>query len=199
MRQNLSNGVNLQTYTTVRQVDSSPDHTWLVHSDRGTVGVRGVHDLAAFYGSAVEPSLRGVIRPTPHMCNKVVPPACFSGSKALQNSYGVLLPNGALFSINPRCTSDGNVLFGGSNPGQQQLDQMIEAEPQKCIDDSLTNVPAVTGAVKAFAESDLEGWIDAVPGPGQLYDYSWSGIIGRVSLLSLDEPGMCVANAFAEC
>lgn len=181
MRKNLSQGVNLQTYTTVRKVDTGPDGTWIVRSDRGDIKCKNVVHATNAYSAAIEPSLRGVIRPTPHMCNKVVPPACFSGSKALRNSYGVLLPNGALFSINPRHTSDGIVLFGGSNPGQQQLDELIENEPQRCIDDSLTNVPFVTKAVKDFAESDFEGWIDAVPGPGQLYDYGWSGIIGRVS------------------
>jgi glycine/D-amino acid oxidase-like deaminating enzyme len=199
MRQNISGGVNLQTYTTVRKVDSGPSNTWLVRTDRGTIACAQVVHATNAYSAAVEPALRGVIRPTPHMCNKVVPPACFSGSKALRNSYGVLLPDGALFSINPRCTSDGNVLFGGSNPGQHQLDQLVEDEPQRCVDDSLTNLPAVTRAVKEFAESDFAGWIDAVPGPGQLYDYSWSGIIGRVSFVSSPEIVLSSANVFAEC
>lgn len=187
MRKNLAGGVNLQTYTTVRKVDSGTNpNTWLVHTDRGTIACSSVVHATNAYSAAIEPALRGVIRPTPHMCNKVIPPACFSGSKALQNSYGVLLPDGALFSINPRCTADGNVLFGGSNPGQMQLDQMIEKEPGRCVDDSLTmeSAPKVTEAVKSFAEGEFEGWVDAVPGPGQLYDYAWSGIIGRVSLLS---------------
>lgn len=185
MRQNIAQGINLQTYTTVRRVDSGPDGTWIVRSDRGDIKCRNVVHATNAYSAAIEPGLRGVIRPTPHMCNKVVPPACFSGSKALRNSYGVLLPNGALFSINPRCTADGIVLFGGSNPGQVQLDQLIDDEPERCIDDGLTNVQSVTKAVKDFAESDFEGWSDAVPGPGQLYDYSWSGIIGRVSISPL--------------
>jgi len=95
------------------------------------------------------------------------------------------MPDGALFSINPRCTADGNVLFGGSNPGQHQLDALVEREPQRCVDDSLTDMRSVTKAVKDFAEKDFEGWSDAVMGPGQGYDYSWSGIIGRVSMPAL--------------
>jgi len=182
MRQNLEAGVNLQTYTTVRKVEKGPGSTWIVKSDRGDIKCSQVVHATNGYSAAIEPSLRGVIRPTPHMCNKVVPPACFSGSKALRNSYGVLMPDGALFSINPRCTADGNVLFGGSNPGQHQLDALVEREPQRCVDDSLTDMRSVTKAVKDFAESDFEGWSDAVMGPGQGYDYSWSGIIGRVCI-----------------
>jgi len=185
MRQNLKAGVNLQTYTTVRKVERGPGSSWIVKSDRGDIKCSQVVHATNGYSAAVEPSLRGVIRPTPHMCNKVVPPACFSGSKALRNSYGVLMPDGALFSINPRCTADGNVLFGGSNPGQHQLDALVEREPQRCVDDSLTDMRSVTKAVKDFAEKDFEGWSDAVMGPGQGYDYSWSGIIGRVSMPAL--------------
>jgi glycine/D-amino acid oxidase-like deaminating enzyme len=184
MRKNLANGVNLQTYTTVHGVDPDPHGAWIVRSNRGDIKCSQVVHATNAYSAALEPSLRGVIRPTPHMCNKVVPPACFSGSKALQNSYGVLMPDGALFSINPRSTSDGNVLFGGSNPGQHQLDAMIEQRPERCVDDSLTDLPAVTGAVKEFAEGELRGWSGAVMGPGQGYDHSWSGIIGRVSRLT---------------
>ena len=182
MRQNLESGVNLQTYTTVRKVEQGPNGSWIVKSDRGDIKCTQVVHATNGYSAAVEPSLRGVIRPTPHMCNKVVPPACFSGSKALRNSYGVLMPDGALFSINPRCTADGNVLFGGSNPGQHQLDALVEKEPERCVDDSLTDMRSITKAVKDFAESDFEGWGDAVMGPGQGYDYSWSGIIGRVCI-----------------
>jgi glycine/D-amino acid oxidase-like deaminating enzyme len=180
MRENLAKGVNLQTYTTVRAVTAgATEGTWTVATDRGDITTERVVHATNGYSAAVEPSLRGVIRPTPHMCNKVVPPPCFSGSKALQNSYAIMASGGALFSINPRCTADGIVLFGGSNPGQPELEDILEAHPKKCVDDGLSNLAMITDAVKDFTTANFEGWSEAVAAPGQMFDYQWSGIIGR--------------------
>lgn len=171
---------NLQTYTTVRKVTKgSEGGKWVVHSDRGAIECSRVVHATNAYGAAIEPSLRGLVVPTPHMCNKVVPPASFAGSKALRNSYGVLLPDGALFSVNPRPTSDGVIMFGGSNPGQLKFREWLKKHPERWTDDGLSEFPEITAAVKALAEEQLEGWAAAVPGPGTLYDYSWSGIIGN--------------------
>ncbi|KAI1078920.1 DAO-domain-containing protein [Whalleya microplaca] len=182
MRKNLKKGLkfSLQTYTVVRKVvKSEGSRNWVVKSDRGDIECSRVVHATNAYSAAVEPSLRGLIYPTPHMCNKVVPPAIFAGSKALKNSYGVLLPDGALFSINPRCTTDGIVMFGGSNPGQLKFNEWLAEHPERCTDDGMSEIKVVTDAVKEFADKEFEGWVDAVPGAGQLYDYSWSGIIGR--------------------
>lgn len=173
---------NLQTYTTVRRVtESGKPGRWLVHSDRGSIECSQVVHATNAYSAAVEPSLLGLVTPTPHMCNKVVPPASFSGYKALRNSYGVLLPDGALFSVNPRPTSDGVIMFGGSNPGQKKFKEWLEKHPKHWTDDGLSEFPEITAAVKALAEEQLEGWAAAVPAPGTLYDYSWSGIIGNTT------------------
>lgn len=174
---------NLQTYTTVRKVtgSSSSPGKWTVHSDRGAIECSRVVHATNAYGAAIEPSLRGLVVPTPHMCNKVVPPASFAGSRALRNSYGVLLPDGALFSVNPRPTSDGVIMFGGSNPGQRKFREWLKEHPERWTDDGLSEFPEITAAVKALAEEQLEGWAGAVPGPGTLYDYSWSGIIGNTT------------------
>lgn len=120
-----------------------------------------------------------------------------SGSKALQNSYGVLLPNNAIFSINPRSTSDGVILFGGQNPGYKDLYKYIAEDPVRRTDDSLSNFEPVTAEVRSFAENNFEGWCvepkdvegdwlmlgDRRRGtfaPGEGYDYAWSGILGNV-------------------
>lgn len=182
MRDNLKNGVNLQTYTKVTRVRqaSQESRKWFVETERGGIECERVVHASNAYSSALEPSLRGLISPTPHMCNKVVPPITFAGSKALQNSYGVLLPDGALFSINPRCTVDGIIMFGGSNPGQRKFKEWLDMHPERCVDDSLTDFESVTRAVRDFAVSQFPGWTDPVTGPGELYDYSWSGIIALV-------------------
>ena len=184
MRDNLNKGVNLQTYTKVTCIRQASQQStnWVVESERGSIECGQVVHASNAYSSALEPSLRGLIWPTPHMCNKVVPPITFAGSKALQNSYGVLLQDGALFSINPRCTADGIVLFGGSNPGQRKFKEWLDKHPDRCVDDGLTDFKSVTEAVREFAESQFPDWTDPVSGPGELYDYSWSGIIALVSL-----------------
>ncbi|KAF2441765.1 DAO-domain-containing protein [Karstenula rhodostoma CBS 690.94] len=180
MRENLKNGVNLQTYTLAKSIaaDSSGSRKWLVNTDRGDVACDTVVHATNAYSAALEPSLKGVITPKPHICNKVVPPRAMSGSKAIQNSYGVLLPDGGLFSINPRCTADGVVMFGGSNSGQKQLDRWVEDHPEHCINDGLARIESITECVREFVENNLEGWKEAEIGPGEGFDYSWSGIIG---------------------
>jgi glycine/D-amino acid oxidase-like deaminating enzyme len=180
MRNNLNQGVNLQTYTTVRLVTESKSGSrkWIVHTDRGEVACDTVVYASNAYTAAIEPSFKGIITPKPHMCNKFVPPRTFSGSKALKNSYGVLLSNGALHSINPRCIGDGAVMFGGSNPGQKALDKWVEEHPEHCIDDSFASIEMVAKHAREFADAEFHGWGEADFGPGEGFDYSWSGIIG---------------------
>lgn len=180
MRDNISKGVNLQTKTLATKIspDSTGEYKWIVHTERGQIACNTVVHATNAYSAALESSLKGVITPKPHMCNKFVPPQAVCGSKALRNSYGVLLRDGGLFSINPRCTADGVVMFGGSNPGQKELDQWVEDNPEHCIDDSLASVEDVTKHVREFVESNFEGWNEAEVGPGEGFDYSWSGIIG---------------------
>lgn len=180
MRENLDNGASLQTYTVAKSItkDVSAARKWNIHTDRGIIACDTVVHATNAYSGALEPSLKGIITPKPHMCNRVVPPRNLSGSRAIQNSYGVLLRDGALFSINPRCSTDGNMMFGGSNPGQKKLDEWSEQGPDRCVDDSLANIELVTKEVRAFVEKGLEGWKDAEFGPGEGFQYSWSGIIG---------------------
>jgi glycine/D-amino acid oxidase-like deaminating enzyme len=180
MRENLNNGVNLQTYTVARSIieNTVGPQKWLVRTDRGDIKCDTVVHATNAYSAALEPMLRGVITPKPHMCNKVVPPREYSGSKAIQHSYGVLLAHGGLHSINSRPTSDGMLMFGGSNPGQQQLDDWSDRHPEHCINDGLSQVSFVTESVRAFAEENFDGWKQADFGPCQSYDYGWSGIIG---------------------
>ncbi|KAL4814714.1 FAD dependent oxidoreductase-domain-containing protein [Aspergillus spinulosporus] len=177
MRDNLRKGVNLQTRTTVTQVvkSSKVPGTWIVKSDRGDIECSQVIHATNAYSSALEPSLRGLIYPQPHMCDRIIPPVAFEGSERLTNSYGVLLPNGGLFSINPRSASEGSVLFGGNNPGQPELERWLEAHPERGIDDSLQGFKPVTEAVRAFAESQIIGW------KAKFNNDSWSGIIARES------------------
>lgn len=180
MRENLKNGVNLQTYTLAKNISaSSPrERRWIVHTDRGDIACDTVVHATNGYSAALEPILRGVINAKPHICNRVVPPRGMSGSKAIQNSYGVLLPNGSFFSINPRCTADGVVMFGGSNIGQKKLDKWVEDNPEQCTNDGLANIEGVTEHVREFVEANFEGWKSMETAPGEGFEYSWSGIVG---------------------
>ncbi|KAH7177066.1 FAD dependent oxidoreductase [Dactylonectria macrodidyma] len=179
MHENLKKGVNLQTHTKATRIVQSPRgaEKWIVGTERGEVECSHVVHATNAYSSALEPSLRGVITPSPHMCNKVIPPVSFTGSKGITNSYGVLLPNGGLFSINPRVTTQGPVLFGGLNPGQQEFEKWLQDHPERCTDDDLPGFKPVTEAVKSFAESQLTGWASSYTSEAD-YSHKWSGIIG---------------------
>ncbi|KAF1834961.1 DAO-domain-containing protein [Decorospora gaudefroyi] len=179
MRQNLKKGANLQTYTLAESISKGTNsRKWVVHTERGDVECNFIVHATNAYSAALEPSLRGVITPKPHICTRVVPPRSFSGSNAVSNSYGVLLADGALFSINPRCSADGHIMFGGSNPGQKALDAWVEQNPENCINDGLANLEGVTRHVKKLVEREFDGWQDAEFGPGEGFEDSWSGIIG---------------------
>ena len=69
-------------------------------------------------------------------------------------------------------------MFGGSNPGQKELDAWVESHPENCTNDGLANLENVTKHVKSLVEAEFEGWKEAEVAPGEGFDYSWSGIIG---------------------
>ncbi|KAK0459782.1 DAO-domain-containing protein [Desarmillaria tabescens] len=174
----LSKGLNLQTWTPVNSVSLSDDsRNWVVATERGSIVTPTVVHATNAYASALLPEFENIIKPTPHMCNKVIPPRSWSGTKALQNTYGVLCPGDALYSINPRPTSDGIILFGGSNPGQHALLKYIEEHPDERTNDGLTNFEPITKAVDDFIQSEFSDWGPA-SAPGEGLDYAWSGIIG---------------------
>ncbi|KAJ7076685.1 DAO-domain-containing protein [Mycena belliarum] len=200
----LAQGLNLQTWTPVTSVTASPNTPgrWDVNTERGTITTPTVVFATNAYTSAILPAFAKFIQPTAHMCNKVVPPRTFAGGRALQNSYGVLAASGGLYSINPRCSADGVVLFGGSNPNQGQLKAYLDEDPMRLFDDSLGNFQPVTDAVNDLTSNAFEGWGEDPPAPGLGPEYSWSGIIG-LSADSLpfigtvpDRPGQWICAGF---
>lgn len=196
MRENLAKGVNLQTRTKAIKVAGTSDPAqhqsqsqgkwkWVVQTTRGAIHCNQVIHATNAYSSALEPSLRGLIYPSPHMCNRIKPPVEFDHSNptGLTNSYGVLLPEGGLFSINPRRTNEGlstegSVLFGGSNPGQAEFERWVNEPgyPERGVDDGIEVFGAVTEAVRKFSEREILGW------KAQFRVDGWSGIIGRYFL-----------------
>ncbi|OKL64097.1 hypothetical protein UA08_00623 [Talaromyces atroroseus] len=180
MRQNVKRGVNLQTNTRAVKVVRSRDR-WIVKTERGDIECSEVVHASNAYSSAVEPSLRGLITPFPHMCNKVIPPKDSEDFSGLKNSYGVLLPQEGLFSINPRINGDGAVLFGGHNPGQDEFTRWLEKHPHRYTDDGLTGFHSINKAVYEFAVTELKTW----PTQVEAYENAWSGILGLVGA-SLD-------------
>ncbi|KAJ7056805.1 DAO-domain-containing protein [Mycena amicta] len=202
----LSKGLNLQTWTPAISVTPSNAVSghWDVNTARGSIRTPTVVYATNAYTSSVLPSWAAYIQPTAHMCNKVVPPRAFAGTGALQNSYGVLASGGALFSINPRCTADGIVLFGGSNPNQHILKDYLHEDTSgaRLFDDSLSDFQPVTDAVRELATASFDGWDEDIGSPGVGPEYSWSGIIG-LSADSLpfvgplpDHPGQWVCAGF---
>ncbi|VUC26587.1 unnamed protein product [Clonostachys rosea] len=182
MSENLQRGVNLQTRTMVTQVVKSNKQlgSWIVETSRGDIECAQVVHATNAYSPALEPSLRGLIKPTPHMCNLVVPPVSFIGCKSLKNSYGILLSEGGLITINPRKPTHGPVLFGGSNPGQAAFYRWLEKNPERATDDDIAGFPSVTEAVQDFTRTQLIDWPEVV---AKDYAREWSGIIAMVSII----------------
>ncbi|KAJ6626711.1 DAO-domain-containing protein [Mycena sp. CBHHK59/15] len=170
MKKCLTEGLNLQTWTPVTSVTASANlpGMWDVNTDRGSVTTPTVVYATNAYTSAILPSFAKYIQPTAHMCNKVVPPPSFSGTKALQNSYGVMAAGGGY----------GIVLFGGSNPNQGKLTEYLNQDPSRLYNDSLSDFKPVTDAVIDLTSAAFEGWKDDTPAPGQGPEYAWSGIMG---------------------
>ena len=89
----LGMGLNLQTWTPALSVSASPTSpgSWAVTTERGTITTPTVVHCTNAYAGAILPEFAPVIQPRPHMCNRAVPPRAWSGSGALQNSYGKYL------------------------------------------------------------------------------------------------------------
>nr|KIR84852.1 hypothetical protein I308_05028 [Cryptococcus tetragattii IND107] len=179
VQQALDLGLNLQTWTPATSISGSA-HQWTVHTDRGSITTSKVVHTTNAYAGFLLPEVRGAIHPTPHMCDKVIPPTSYSGTNSLQNSYAVIYPTG-LYSINPRLNADGAVLFGGSAPNQQRLLDYVAEDPEnRQTDDSLANFEPVTEAVRKLGREGFEwDFPKGAKGTEARYDYSWSGIIGR--------------------
>ncbi|KIY52156.1 DAO-domain-containing protein [Fistulina hepatica ATCC 64428] len=173
----LQRGLHLQTWIPVLSVTPTNGGAWSVETERGSIIAPTIVHATNAYAGALLPDMAHMVTPTPHMCNRVIPPRAWSGGNALQNSYGVLVPGGALYSINPTQGGQGIVLFGGSNPAQHKLHEYVDAHPGSRTDDGLANFAPVTQAVEDFIKSDFEGW-DTDYAPGEGPDYAWSGIIG---------------------
>ncbi|EME89027.1 uncharacterized protein MYCFIDRAFT_27292 [Pseudocercospora fijiensis CIRAD86] len=183
MRRNISNGVNLQTHTKAVEISKDPrnENIWIVKTERGDIACSQVVHATNAYSSAIEPSMYNIIRPQPHMCDAFDPPAGFLRNNAAQHSFGILCGNGVFYSINPRSTTAGPVLFGGSNPGQIELAKWLRKHPARCVDDGLLGFEAVTDAAKSFAANHLMGWSQNPDAREKLHRESWSGIIAMVS------------------
>jgi hypothetical protein len=182
----LGRGLNLQTWTPVKSISESRDENglWAVRTSRGTIYAPKVIHATNAYAGAILPELKDMIKPTPFMCTKVIPPDSFYGSNALQGSIYTSLPGGCVITINPRSTSDGVCLVAGVTPAQGKLTEYVATRQNQRIaqvDDSLGNFEPVNKAVESFLETELEGWkIDPVAGGGGKVEFGWSGIIGYV-------------------
>ncbi|KAF8177553.1 DAO-domain-containing protein [Mycena galopus ATCC 62051] len=202
MNKCLTMGLNLQTWIPVTSVTASlKTGLWDVNTARGTISTPTVVYATNAYTSSILPVFSKYIKPTAHMCDKVVPPRAYAGSKALQNSYNILVDGGS-YSINPRCNADGIMLFGGTNPNQGQLKAYLDADPKRTFDDGLSNFKPVTDGVRDLISSAFEGWSDELPAPGVGPEYSWSGIIGesadRLPFIGMvpDLPGQWICAGF---
>ncbi|ORY26997.1 putative FAD dependent oxidoreductase [Naematelia encephala] len=178
IQQCLDLGLNLQTWTPVTSVTGSA-HQWTVHSERGAIKTPAVIYATNAYTGFLLPETKSIITPTPQMCNRVIPPSSFSGSKAIQNSYAVVYRDG-LYSINPRVTSDGAILFGGDPSNQYLLHKYVAEDERRQTDDSLENFEAITDSVREVGRNAFQWDVSVVKGRGARakYDYSWSGIMG---------------------
>ncbi|KAJ7618032.1 DAO-domain-containing protein [Roridomyces roridus] len=178
----LDKGLHLQTWTPVSSVTTSGNRMWSVHTPRGVIPAPTVVYATNAYTSALLPSFARYIQPTAHMCDKVVPPRAYAGGHALQNSYAVILPAqlGA-YTINPRCSADGIVLFDGWDLGRGKLEKYLDEDPRRLFDDSLNGFPAVTEAINELTSTALAGWSEGENAAGVGPVYAWSGIIGLIA------------------
>ena len=148
IRKCLDGGLNLQTWTPVSSISGSDDD-WTVHTSRGEVRTPTILHATNAFASGLLPEFVGLVIPTPHMCNRVYPPADFIGGRTLQNSYGVLYKDG-LYTLNPRSTSDGVLLVGGSPPNIRRLREHVSKDPRRSTDDSLVDFEPVTADVRSL-------------------------------------------------
>lgn len=154
IRECLDLGLNLQTWTPATTITGSAGQ-WIVHTPRGAITTTTVIHATNAYAGALLPEIRGIIEPMPHMCNRVIPPTTFSGSRALQNSYAVIYKD-ALYSINPRSTSDGNILVGGSAKNIDQLREYVDEKVDRKTDDRLVDFEPITDSVRELGSTGFQ-------------------------------------------
>ncbi|KAJ7231255.1 FAD dependent oxidoreductase-domain-containing protein [Mycena rebaudengoi] len=107
------------------RASTEADRLWDVHTARGGhVDTHGrvcnkcIHFVHPPFVFEIHPAGRA-------HGNKVVPPRAFAGSKALQNSYGILAARGGHYSINPRCNADGHPPVRGERPEPEEAQRIF--------------------------------------------------------------------------
>ncbi|KAK0210807.1 FAD dependent oxidoreductase [Desarmillaria ectypa] len=185
--------LDLQTWAPVNSVSlSGVSRKWIVATERGSITTPTIVHATNAYASALLPEFKNIVKLTPHMCNKVISPWSWSGTKALESSYGVLFRE-ALYTpsthkqlrmvlsrlevaiqvlrrVDSRLVKPDNVLQP-STPLQNP-----NKHPDEQMNDGLTKFEPVMKAVNDFIQNKFSDWGSA-SAPGEGLDYAWSGII----------------------
>lgn len=180
LRDALHKGLNLQTTTPATEVRPGQKGTWDVVTPRGIINCKQVVHATNAYSAVLLPEFRNIIHPTPHLVHRVIPPTSFSGSKVLDASYHVICSDHAIHSVNARSTSDGSILFGGANPGYQNLRDWVASDRQNMLNDNIASWHSIRKEVIDMSSKQLWPEVDMTPQKAQqIYVSSWSGILAR--------------------
>ncbi|KAJ7617203.1 FAD dependent oxidoreductase [Roridomyces roridus] len=173
-------GLNLQTHTPVRAVESNSDGGWNIQTDRGVVRTGKVVYATNAFTATLLPEFLGHIWPFKGQCSVVVPPQAFSGPNMLKQTYGLAYEDkgGIREDYMIQRHKDGLIIFGGRR-GAVSLDKLLGN-----TNDTET-YPELSAALKKALPAFFEGWDEQREGEGQLH--VWSGVpyVGELH----DKPG----------
>lgn len=164
----IEQGMNVQTYTTVTNIETMKDGTYLVHTNRGSVKTEKVVLATNGYTAALAPEFEDKIIPVKGTCSHIKIKDQNKHAPYLSNTYGICrdFTNHEYLINRP----DGTVIVGGAKPFYlKDKDAWY-----KNVDDSTLFKGDVKGWYETFMQKHFYTWKDAETE----VDYLWTGILG---------------------
>ncbi len=164
----ISNGMNVQTYTTVLSVDEQESGYYMVRTNRGSIKCKKVVYATNAYTAALCPEFEDKIVPVKGTCSHIKSTNRYKPAPYLSNTYGICRDfSNHEYLIN---RPDGSVIVGGAKPFYLHNKE----EWYKNVDDSTLFKGNVKEWYQSFMQENFYTWKNEETE----VDYLWTGILG---------------------
>ncbi|KAH3663405.1 hypothetical protein OGAPHI_005395 [Ogataea philodendri] len=164
----IKRGLNLQTNTCVENIETLPDGSYLVKTQRGNVRATKVIVATNAYTSGIIPEFNDKIVPVKGTCCHIKVSESTKHDPYLTHSYGICRDYSEHEYLINR--PDGSVIVGGAKPFYlKDKDSWYNN-----VDDSTLFEGDIRGWYEEFMQSNFSSWDDVKT----KVDYLWTGILG---------------------
>lgn len=147
---------------------------WDIHTPRGILNAQTIVHCTNAWAAFLLPQLSDFISPSSSQVHTFIPTASLSSDNLLNSTISRRYHAAHFFSINPRVTTDGTIIMGGT---ATMSDDEAKTIPRTTYDESLTSKVLENNARNEFLR--LSGTpTEKALRLGEGLEHTWSGILG---------------------